>query len=515
MLAKAVGANKLDAKESFDENAKNADIVYTMQSYTTIPDSTIEVSKSEIEKLYNERKEMFKQKETKVVKYVSVDIRPSQEDYNDVQKDIESLKEEFTTSANVADIVNENSEVPYMDAFFTEKSFDPEMKQFVETAQVGDVYGPAFENDKYRMFKLVDKTSAPDSVKVAHIMVARASEAETKALADSLMGVIKGGADFAELAKKHSIDQAAQNGGELGWFTEITALRGVNEDFKNAIFSTPVNDVTVVKSMYGTHLVKVLEKTANVTKYKVADIDMTVSPSSKTYSNIYNELNQFISKNRDIAKLDTAAQSAGYQVVSNISITPDNEVLGTIRNSRPVIRWAFQNDKGAVSEIFECDNKFVIAAVESSMPAGYTPMDRVAAGLKAEIVAQKKGEKIAAELASKNLTTLEAYADAMSSSVDSVKFVSFGTRRISGIGVEPKLNAAVSLAKVNEVSAPVQGNSGVYVFKVYAENQDAKEFDEAATIRSLDASNMYRLSYQAIQELINYADIEDNRIRFY
>lgn len=515
LLAKAVGANKLDAKESFDENAKNADIVYTMQSYTTIPDSTIEVSKSEIEKLYNERKEMFKQKETKVVKYVSVDIRPSQEDYNDVQKDIESLKEEFTTSANVADIVNENSEVPYMDAFFTEKSFDPEMKQFVETAQVGDVYGPAFENDKYRMFKLVDKTSAPDSVKVAHIMVARASEAETKALADSLMGVIKGGADFAELAKKHSIDQAAQNGGELGWFTEITALRGVNEDFKNAIFSTPINDVTVVKSMYGTHLVKVLEKTANVTKYKVADIDMTVSPSSKTYSNIYNELNQFISKNRDIAKLDTVAQSAGYQVVSNISITPDNEVLGTIRNSRPVIRWAFQNDKGAVSEIFECDNKFVIAAVESSMPAGYTPMDRVAAGLKAEIVAQKKGEKIAAELASKNLTTLEAYADAMSSSVDSVKFVSFGTRRISGIGVEPKLNAAVSLAKVNEVSAPVQGNSGVYVFKVYAEIQDAKEFDEAATIRSLDASNMYRLSYQAIQELINDADIEDNRIRFY
>ena len=187
----------------------------------------------------------------------------------------------------------------------------------------------------------------------------------------------------------------------------------------------------------------------------------------------------------------------------------------TILKSRPVISWAFKKDTGAVSEIFECDNKFVIAAVESSMPAGYTPMDRVAAGLKAEIAAQKKGEKIAAELASKNLTTLEAYADAMSSSVDSVKFVSFGTRRISGIGVEPKLNAAVSLAKVNEVSAPVQGNSGVYVFKVYAENQDAKEFDEAATIRSLDASNMYRLSYQAIQELINDADIEDNRIRFY
>lgn len=364
LLAKAVSANKLDAKESFDENAKNANIVYAMQSYSSIPDSTIEVSKSEIEKLYNQRKDLYKQKETKVIKYLSVDIRPSQEDYNNAQQDIESLKSEFTTSQNVADIVNENSEVPYMDVFFTDKAFDPELKQFATTAEVGAVYGPVFENDKYRMFKLVAKTTAPDSVKVSHIMLAGQTEERTKVLADSLMNEIKGGADFAELAKKFSADQAAENGGELGWFTEATALRGVNEEFKNAIFSTPVNQVSVVKSMYGTHLVKVTEKTADVAKYKVADIDMTVSPSSKTYSNIYNELNQFISKNRDIAKLDTAAKSAGYNVISNVSITPDNQVLGSIKSSRPVIRWAFQNENGSVSEIFECDDKFVIAAIE-------------------------------------------------------------------------------------------------------------------------------------------------------
>ena len=346
-------------------------------------------------------------------------------------------------------------------------------------------------------------------------MLAGKSEAETTALADSLMGAIKSGADFVELAKKHSVDQAAENGGELGWFTEVTALRGVNEEFKNAIFSTPVNQVAVVKSMYGTHLVKVTEKTANVTKYKMADVDMTVSPSSKTYSNIYNELNSFISKNRDIAKLDTAAQSAGYNVISNVSVTPDNQLIGTIKNSRPVIRWAFQNDKGAVSEIFECDDKFIIAAVEKSVPAGYAPLEMVAPALKAELVAKKKGEKIAADLAAKNLSSMEAYAEAMGSSVDSVKFVSFGTRRISGIGVEPNLNAEVSLAQVGQVSAPVQGNNGVYVFKVYAENTDAKTFNEAEVMRSLDANNIYRLSYQAIQTLVDKAEIEDNRIRFY
>lgn len=515
LLSKAVSANNLDAKDAFDSSVENSDIVYAMQSYATIPDSTIQVSESEIEKLYNQRKELYKQKESKVIDYVAVDIRPSKEDYDKAQADIESLKEELKNSERVADVVNENSEVPYVDAFFSEKMLDPEMKQFATTSEVGAVYGPVFDNDKYRMFKLVDKTLAPDSVKVSHIMLAGQSEEATKALADSLMNVLKGGADFAELAKKHSVDQAAENGGELGWFTEATALRGVNEDFKNAVFSTPLNEVTVVKSLYGTHLVKVTERTANVNKYKIADIDMTVTPSSETYSQIYNELNHFVSNNNTIDKIKENAKEAGYQLVTDATVTKDNQLLGSIKNSRQVIRWAFQNGKGSVSEIFECEDKFVVAAVEGTLPEGYRPMRMVEDGLRAELAAQKKGDQIVQELTAKNLTSVEAYAGAMHASVDSVKFVNFSTRRIAGIGVEPNLNAAITMAAVDQVSAPVKGNNGVYVFKVYARNKDNKEYNEASEIRTIDASNAYRVGFQAIQSLINHADIEDNRIRFY
>ena len=489
LLSKAVSANKLDAKDAFDASAVSSDMVYAMQSYSTIPDSTIQVSKSEIEKLYNQRKELFKQKESKVIKYISVDIRPSQEDYDNASAEIEALKKELATTTRVADLVAENSEIPYVDAFFSENALDPEMKQFVKTAAVGDIYGPVFENDKYRMFKLVDKTVAPDSVNVSHIMLANTGdEAAVQAKADSLLTVLKDGGDFAALAKEFSVDQAAERGGELGWFTEATALRGVNEDFKNTVFSTAVNGYAIVKSAYGTHIVKVTDKTANVDKYKVADIDMTVSPSTKTYGNIYNELNQFISKNRDIDKLDDAAKEAGYNLLSNVTVTANDQVLGTIRNSRPVIRWAFQNGKGSISEIFECDNKFVIAAVQGTLPEGYRSLESVTPMLRSELVAQKKGEQISQALAAKNLTSVDAYAQAMGASVDSVKFVSFSTRRIAGIGVEPKLNAMVSLAQKGQVSAPVAGNNGVYVFDVYAQNKESKTYDEAAEMKALDAS---------------------------
>ncbi|MDR1938185.1 MAG: SurA N-terminal domain-containing protein [Tannerellaceae bacterium] len=518
LLGKAIVANSLDAKEAFKAAGESADIVYAMQSYATIPDSTISVGKSEIEKLYNQRKELFKQAEAKVIKYIAVDIVPSQEDFDKVSANMEQLKDELATTEDVRGLVNDNSEVSYMDAFFSENALDAEMKQFVTTAAINDIYGPVFENssNKYRMFKLVDKTSAPDSVKVSHIMLLNANGAET-ALADSLMDVLKKGGNFAELASAHSIDNSsAANGGEIGWLTEVAALNALNEEFKTIIFSTPLNEVVLFKSTQATHLIKVTERTSNVTKYKVADIDITVTPSSKTYSNLYNALNQYISNNQNMDKMDATAQEAGYNLLTNVSVTATDQVIGSIPQSRSVIRWAFEHSKGDISEIFDCDNKyFVVAALQGTVREGYRSLASVESSLKSELIAQKKGEKIAAELKAKNLTSLDAYAQAMNASVDSVKFISFNTSRISGIGMEPKLNAMISLTEVNRLSDPVIGNNGVYVFQVVNKEQNNREYNEAEEIRTLEATFAYRYGYQAMRSLIGRAEIVDNRIRFY
>lgn len=515
LLGKAISANTLDAKEAYNASAQSSDIVYTMQSYASIPDSAVQVNNNDIQKLYNQRKELYKQPESRVIKYIAVDINPSQEDYNKAEAEIESIKQELVESDRVADIVNESSEIPYLDVFYGANALDPELRQFATTANVGDVYGPIFENNKYRLFKLVDKTVAPDSVNVSHIMLAGLTEAQNSALADSLMGVLRSGGDFEALAREYSVDQSGPNGGVLGWFTEGGALTGLNEEFKNAVFSARVGEIVKVNSLYGTHLVKVTERTSNVEKYKVADVDMTVSPSSKTYSDIYNNLNQFISNNNTIAKLDANAKEAGYNLVSDVTITAADQTLNSIRNSRPVIRWAFQNDKAKVSEIFEAENTFVVAAVQGTIPEGYRPLDQVSASLESELRAEAKGKKIAEDLKSKNLNSVQAYAQAIGSSVDSVKFVSFNTRRISGIGVEPKINAMVSLSEVGQLTGPVIGNNGVYVFETYSKNTNDTQFNEADQVRSMDASNTYRYGFQAIQTLRNNAEVEDNRIRFY
>jgi peptidyl-prolyl cis-trans isomerase D len=517
LLGKALAANVLDAKAAFEGTTASADLAYAMQSYATVPDSTISVSKAEIKKLYNQRKELYKQKETKVVKYIAVPIEPSQEDFDKASAGIEQLKEEFTNLEDVRSFVNDNSEVPYINAFFSEGALEPEMKQFATTAAVGEVYGPVFENEnsRYRMFKLIDKTYAPDSVKVSHIMLANNGTNTTEA--DSLLDVLKKGGNFAELASTHSLDQSsATNGGEIGWLTEGAALNAMNEEFKTALFSASLNEAFLFKSPQALHIFKVTERTANVTKYKIADIDVTVTPSSKTYSNLYNALNQYISNNQDVAKLDETAQEAGYNLQTNVALTATDQIIGTVPQSRQVVRWAFEHKGGEISEIFDCNNKyFVVVAHQGTRPEGYRSLEAVEAGLKSELIAQKKGEKIANDLKAKNLTSLDAYAQAMGASVDSVKFVTFNTPRISGIGLEPRLNALVSLAELNRVSEPVVGNNGVYVFQVTNKEQTNKEYNEAEEIRTLEASYSYRYGYQAMQSLINRAKVEDNRIRFY
>jgi peptidyl-prolyl cis-trans isomerase D len=513
LLSKAIAANTLDAKEAFDETTESSNIIYAMQPYSTIPDSTVSVTKSEQEKLYNQRKEAYKQAETKVIKYIAVDIVPSEADYAKASSEIEIIKEELINSEHtIADIVNENSETPYADVFFSENTLDPELKTFASSASIGEIYGPVFENNRYRMFKLVDKTIAPDSIKVEHIMIANTGRDE--ALADSLLTVLKAGGDFAEIARTYSADQAAQNGGEVGWLTEMGAKAYVNDEFKQGVFSASLNELKQMKSLYGIHIYKVTDKTANVQKYKVADVEMTVSPSSKTYSNIYNELNQFISKNQNIDKFDDAAKEAGYNVRSNVNVTANDQTVEMISQSRPVIRWAFQNSKGSISEIFECDNKFIVAALQGTIPEGYRPLSLVE-DLKPVIMAEKKGKIIADELKSKNLTSLDAYAQAMNASVDSVKFINFNTRRITGIGAEPTLNAMITLAAPGKLSEPVIGNNGVYVFQVYERIPENATYDEKTQVATLDASNAYRFGYQAVQTLINKAKITDNRIRFY
>ncbi len=104
------------------------------------------------------------------------------------------------------------------------------------------------EYDKY-----VAQFQPQEEIHAAHILV------ETKEEADAIEAELKGGADFATIAKEKSIDPGSgANGGDLGFFSKGMMV----PEFETAAFAlaNPGDISAPVQSQFGFHIIKLEEK---------------------------------------------------------------------------------------------------------------------------------------------------------------------------------------------------------------------------------------------------------------
>ena len=201
-----------------------------------------------------------------------------------------------------------------------------------------------------------------------------------------------------------------------------------------------------------------------------------------------------------------------------MEVTREQINIGNIQGTRPVILWALNNKKGAISDIYECQSGeyFVVAAVENTLPEGYRPLASVSNLLQRELLNRKKGEKLVADLKAKNLITLEQYAEAMNTSPQQVISLTFATPVISGtIGAEPVLNVEAPLAPLNQVAGPFAGKNRVYAIVVTDKREE--DIPEEMQKQQVQMQNMSR-AYQLVQSpelLRENAKIINNLSRFF
>jgi peptidyl-prolyl cis-trans isomerase C len=140
---------------------------------------------------------------------------------------------------------------------------DPEVQKLMseyETQAIRQVYITRYLSQhvtedaiKARYQQKLKDNPPPDEVRAAHILVK--TEDEAKAIIEQL----KGGADFAALAKEKSTDKGSgANGGELGWFSKDVMVK----QFADAAFAMKVDEIsqTAVKSQFGFHIIKLEER---------------------------------------------------------------------------------------------------------------------------------------------------------------------------------------------------------------------------------------------------------------
>ena len=193
------------------------------------------------------------------------------------------------------------------------------------------------------------------------------------------------------------------------------------------------------------------------------------------------------------------------------NLTSNTDKVGQLKASRPIVRWAFEAKEGQVSDVFECGQQFVVAALVEVNDGEYRPLNAVRAELTYEATNNAKAAYIAKQL--KDVESLEAAAEIMNQPIQHVERVALSDSRFGNAGLEPAVIGAAIAQGENALSEPIKGNMGVFVVKTGAANNLEGTFDAESEKAQL-ASRYAYLPYQAMQLLEDNADITDNRANF-
>jgi peptidyl-prolyl cis-trans isomerase C len=130
-------------------------------------------------------------------------------------------------------------------------------------AEVANAAAPTDAQVREFYDKNPDKFKQEEAVRASHILfrVAENADAATKKKtleqAQSVLKEARGGADFAELAKKYSADGSAQQGGDLNFFTKGQMVPA----FDQAAFAMKPGDISdIVTTQFGYHIIKVTDR---------------------------------------------------------------------------------------------------------------------------------------------------------------------------------------------------------------------------------------------------------------
>ncbi len=507
LLSKAVTANSLDAKFAHDAKLKSNDVAYVMYPYAQIPDSIFSATKEEIKDLYKKKHKSFKQEPYRSVAYVRYEKQPSDEDYQEVAKFINGLKAEFDTTNSVAELVTYNSDIPYRGVKYSETTIPADLKNFAFSGKVGDVTPVTLVGDVYRTARIMETgIMSPDSVKLAHIYLNEVDSVR----ADSIIKAARNDEAWGELAKQYSIDtQTAANNGEIGWFEE----NSLESEIADKAFNLPEKQMFLFNNGQGLQIIRIQERTPLRPKVKVAILERQVTASSRTIADTYNQAKQLAAASKNVEQLEEEAQKAGKTLMPAVDVQQGSERLANLKQSRQIVRWAFQAKEGDVSDVFECDNLIIVAALTKASDEEYRSLEEANDELENEIIQTKKADKIAADIAGKSL---EDIAASINAEVDSAQNINAASYYLGSAGMEPAVTAAAAALNEGEVSAPVKGNRGVFVLKCTAVNQQEQAaFDPKAEIISLNMRNMYSLPQFVMNTLRDKAKIEDQRLKLY
>jgi peptidyl-prolyl cis-trans isomerase D len=374
----------------------------------------------------------------------------------------------------------------------------------------------------------IQQFQVPNRVHAEHILLMTvggktdAEVAEIKKKAEDILAQAKKkGANFEDLAKKYSEDPGSKaKGGDLGWVLQGQTV----PEFEKAAFSLNKGEISdLIKTQYGFHIIKVLDKETAHTK-TFDEVKDTLRPNF-----LLNKVDQEASKTADQisadirqsnkATLDQLAQKYHLTIAETRPVGPGEPVL-ELGNGQDVKDEIFHLRQGDLSLPLRTDRGYVVLSLRQSLPAHQGTLDEV----RDKVVAALKQQK-SSELAQSKTNELEKRVKAGEKFAATAKAIGLDPKTsdlfarngsIANLGSGKQLGPAFSL-KVGQVGPPLNLGSNWAVYQV-VEHQDANPADfekQKKEITDTLLKQKRELAFSAFQTSLNDRLKQEGKLKLY
>lgn len=534
-LVKAgVGATLKEGELAYKLANEKIDVKYVRVPYSSIPDSTIIVSKSDIAAYVKQHQADFKQEKARDIQFVYFQEKPSEADDQAIKASITKLLDDtveyndqtdrndtirgFRNTTDMAAFLSRNSDIKFDTVYKAKKQLPASVADTIMTLAVGEHYGVYKDGGSYKVTKMLGR-KANGSVKASHILLAyegatRANpdvtrtkeEAEAKAK-ELLREANKSGVVFSELARDNSDGPSAPNGGDLGYFQRGVMVPAFN-DFA---FSNPKEAIGMVETDFGFHVIRIDDKEDVV---QIATLSREILASEETVNNLFTNATKF--EMEAIANQDefaTIAKDSDYVVRPVNGIKELDENLPGLGLQRNVVQWAFNADTeiGAIKR-FDINDGYAVARVTGIYKAGPMAPEDASAAVLPKIRKERKAAQI---IAANKGKAMDVFAKDNNVSVSSASALTVKSPTIPGAGSEPAVVGAAYAMEQGATSGILEGNTGVFMIEV-TKRTEAPALDNYSTfannLKSSAANSANTAVYSALKE---GAEIVDKRATFY
>jgi peptidyl-prolyl cis-trans isomerase D len=520
LIVSSFYATDLQARNRSNDDSYSVNASIVSLPYAELTDSSLTVSDADILAYAKKNKAKYEQDASRDIEYVKITVMPSAEDSADMLQWASETATDFAVTKDDSVFVSvRNSETPFNPAYQIRGSFAPEIENVIFNAEVGNVVGPFQKDGVYSVFKVLSVgTDTMRSVKASHIVFPVTgvdSAAAIKTAQETLAKIRSGETTFEQEASNRNYDATRATGGDMGWVREDN--RAYPKRLIAKLMTANQGSYVIVPSNRGVHLAKTTSLASRKT-LKVAIVDQSIYPSTKTDGDYYKRAGDLLTKVNSEKSFEEIAEELGLTKRVANRITEDSRAIPGFSNSNKIAQWLFnaETEEGTMSDILDLDGNYVVARVTKVRDAGLPTADDLRTEVEVAVLNKKKAALLIPKMekALESAQTADELAEALNTIVNRAPDISINTGSIPYVGQDNELIGRILGTAPNGNTGVVDGENAVSVAYVIAVN--ASEPTNLIAVKNQVKMESSQAAQGGIRAaLTQKAEIKDQRYRFY